>query len=374
MVFFVTTVAFVQTLVVLYLLPLRGNQSRSYPYIRALLGALILHLGIKLYLLGVLHDEFLFGRLNSFTSFSYGPLLLFQFRQSIGKPLHRSTQLLHLIPFLTAFGLYLYCVVTLLPAQNLVLFQTIFSVYKNSVMASWVLYFGYLLWAIWRENRQEVSRLAEVDRWLLLRVSGLFLIALGGSQVFKAGAGWLGVAYESHTFPYLIFGLISFLCLRFFFTQNPVAALPVVVQPAEASPVAPEKEAVSYEKSGLTEGQLAEGWQLLEQVMQRDKLYINPELSLDDLSARVKLPRQHVSQILNQKAERNFFTYVNEYRVGEMQRLMKAKPNGRILELAFRVGFQSKTTLNTYFKKVTGYSPTQYQQFLMAQKPERLRS
>ncbi|MBC7892178.1 MAG: hypothetical protein H7Y12_08205, partial [Sphingobacteriaceae bacterium] len=177
MVFFVTTVAFVQTLVVLYLLPLRGSQSRSYPYIRALLGSLILHLGIKLYLLGVLHDEFLFGRLNSFTSFSYGPLLLFQFRQSIGKPLHRSTQLLHLLPFLMAFGLYLYCVITLMPTLEPAQFERTFTIYKYSVMASWVLYFGYLLWAIWWENRQPVRRLSVADCWLLLRVSALFLIA-----------------------------------------------------------------------------------------------------------------------------------------------------------------------------------------------------
>lgn len=372
MVFFVTTVAFVQTLVVLYLLPLRDSQSRAYPYIRALLLSLILHLGIKLYLLGVLHDEFLFGKLNSFTSFSYGPLLLFQFRQCIGRPLRRSTQLLHLIPFLVAFGLYLYCVVTLLPTNELALFQAIFTVYMYSVMVSFMLYFGYLLWAIQQEKKKPGTPLVAADRRLLVRVSSLFLIALVGSRLFMAGTTWLGISYENHEFPYFIFGLISFLCLRFFFAQPSAGPVPAT---AQTNPfIEPEKEPVAYEKSGLSNAQLTEGWHALEQLMQREKPYVDPDLSLDDLAERLKLSRQHVSQIMNQKAERNFYAYINEYRVAEMKRLMKQKPGGRILEMAFGVGFQSKTTLNTYFKKVTGYSPTQYQQFLTNQRTERLQS
>lgn len=368
MVFFVTTVAFVQTLVVLYLLPLRGSQSRAYPYIRALLLSLILHLGIKLYLLGVLHDAFLFGRLNSFTSFSYGPLLLFQFRQAVGRPLPWRTQLLHLIPFLMAFGLYLYCVVTRLPTHELALFERIFLLYQYSVMASWVVYFGYLLWAV----QGAKDKLPTPYRQLLLQISGLFLTALAGGHFFKAMTETLSIPYEPHIFPYLIFGLVSFLCLRFFFTQPTTHPTPAVT-PVPLSDE-PEREPVAYEKSGLSEAQLTEGWQALERLMQREKPYTNPDLSLDDLAGRLRLSRQHVSQILNQKAERNFYTYINEYRVAEMQRQMKQKPNSRILELAFGVGFQSKTTLNAYFRKVTGYSPTQYQQFLIDQRAEPLKS
>lgn len=380
MVFFITTVAFVQTLVVLYLLPLRGSESRAYPYIRALLLSLILHLGIKLYLLGVLHDEFLFGRLSSFTSFSYGPLLLFQFRQSIGRPLRRSAQLLHLIPFLVAFGLYLYCVVTLLPMHQLNLFKTIFSAYSWSVLTSWVIYFGYLLWAVRRAMFRQ-----QADRQLIGQISGLFLVAYAGGKLFKFIADQLAINYEVHTFPYLVFGLISFLCLRFFFRQSPVDAATPATAPPAMSPsnatadmaqrvlvVEPEKEVGAYGKSGLLSEQIETYWRAMETLMQRDKPYVDPNLSLDDLAERLNISRQHVSQVLNQRAEKNFYAYVNEYRVWEMLRLMKQKPGGRILEMAFQVGFQSKTTLNAYFRKVTGHSPTQYQQALMGRQAESL--
>ncbi|MGA0558178.1 helix-turn-helix domain-containing protein [Larkinella sp. VNQ87] len=368
MVFFVTTVAFVQTLVVLYLLPLRGSQSRNYPYIRVLLLSLILHLGIKMYLLGVLQDAFLFGRLNSFTSFSYGPLLLFQFRQSMGRPLRRSVKMLHLLPFLVAFGLYVYCVVSLLPTAELALFHRIFSVYRYSVMGSCLLYFSYLLWALQRER----DALPPLDRQLMVRVSSLFLVAMLGGHLVNRLAERLAIPYEPHIFPYAMFGLISFLCLRFFFTQ-PSPGLSMAPLPVD-EPEPLEKEPVAYEKSGLSDAQLAEGWQMLEHLMQREKPYTNPDLSLDDLAERLQLSRQHISQILSQKAGRNFYAYINEYRVAEMQRLMREKPAGRILELAFAVGFQSKTTLNAYFRKVTGFSPTEYQQQLRPQRRETVKT
>ncbi len=219
--------------------------------------------------------------------------------------------------------------------------------------------------------RSSLSRAYPYIRALLLSLS-LFLIALLGNQVVKTVTTWLGVPYESPIFAYFIFGLISFLYLRFFFAQpseESILATPEVDPATE-----PEREPITYEKSGLSDTQLAEGWYALEQLMLRDKPYVNPDLSLDDLAERLKLSRQHVSQILNQKSGRNFYAYINEYRVVEMKRLLKQNPSGRILEIAFRVGFQSKTTLNTYFKKVTGYSPTQYQQFLANQRTERLPS
>ncbi|WP_147367934.1 helix-turn-helix domain-containing protein [Fibrisoma montanum] len=358
----VTTFAFVQTLVVLYLLPLRHAQSRDYSYIKALLTLVILHLGIKLYLLGILHDPVLFRRLNSFTTFAYGPLVYFQYRQLLGKPLSRPVHILHLIPFFAAFALYIFSVLTQLPLKNPALFKTIFTPYGNLGVISLLLYHSYLLVML---RRSPIP--SQADQSLLQRISGLFIAAGLTGKGSKLLTEWLQIEWEGHLIPYLIFGLISFVCLRFFFTQKAESA-PTLSEEIAVPSIEENRQAVMYKKSGLTQDQIEEQWQALESLMEREKPYRNPELSLDDLAGRLAISRQHTSQILSVKAGKNFYVYVNEYRVQEMIRLLNQNPRGRrMAELMRQVGFQSKTTFNTYFKAVTGMSPTEYQRLVLSE-------
>ncbi|RIV25505.1 AraC family transcriptional regulator [Fibrisoma montanum] len=361
MLFLVTTFAFVQTCVVLYVLPLRNTQTRNYPYIKALLLLIIIHLGIKLFLLGVLKNGYLFSRLTSFTTFSYGPLLYFQYRQLVGRSLNWKIQLLHLIPFLAAFGLYTFCVITQLPIQKPVVFESMFAWYANGVLVSLIGYSSYMIWLLRRP-----AAVPKDDQRFLLQISGLLIAVVLSGMIIKEVSGTLGYDYDPHFMAYIMLGLVSYRCLRFFFIQS--AATPAgqpddaVSQDVTENQV--NKDGITYEKSGLSTQQVDALFDTMEQFMQRDKPYLEPELSLDELAARLKSTRQHVSQVLNQKARKNFYAYVNEYRVYEMIQLMKQRPDGRILELAFQAGFQSKTTLNSYFKKVTGFNPTEYQQAL----------
>jgi AraC-like DNA-binding protein len=358
MVYLATTFAFVQTLVVLYLLPLRNGSGRDYPYFKTLLVLLILHAGIKLFLLGVLHDEFLFRRMTSFTSFSYGPLLYFQYRRFTRQPLTRPMQLLHLLPFFTGFTLYLSCIITRLPLYNPDLFQSLSGIYVFLLTGSLAGYNGYIWWVVTKR-----VQLPEKERKILQQVSSLFLGIIGVTQLLKYLAAYWQLDFEPHTIAYLVFGIISLLFLRFFFTRPPEKTDTELI-------VREDKETGLYEKSGMTGLQMSEHFAALEQLMQQEKLFLNPELSLEDLAGRLSLPRQYMSQVLNQKARKNFYGYINEYRVKEMVRLMQQEPDGRILEMALRVGFHSKTTLNTYFKKVTGLSPSQYLVFLSEKKSE----
>jgi AraC-like DNA-binding protein len=101
------------------------------------------------------------------------------------------------------------------------------------------------------------------------------------------------------------------------------------------------------------------------QYMQTQRPYFNPEISLSELSNNLTIPGRILSQIINEKAGQNFFDFINRYRVEECKRLLKEKTRNEknISEIFYSVGFNSKSTFNTSFKKFTGYTPSEYRAF-----------
>jgi len=97
-------------------------------------------------------------------------------------------------------------------------------------------------------------------------------------------------------------------------------------------------------------------------IMEVDKLYQNPNLSMSILSEKSGLSNGYVSQIINQKRKQNFFDFINSYRVEDVKRkIVDPKyEHYTLLGLAQDAGFKSKSTFNAVFKKMTGKTPSQY--------------
>ncbi len=72
-------------------------------------------------------------------------------------------------------------------------------------------------------------------------------------------------------------------------------------------------------------------------------------------------PRQ-LSQVINSTFRKNFFDFINQYRIEEARQLFSdpAQASKTILEILYQVGYNSKSAFNTAFKKQTGQTPTQY--------------
>ncbi len=109
---------------------------------------------------------------------------------------------------------------------------------------------------------------------------------------------------------------------------------------------------------------------LLEQFklfMETEKPFLDSELNLQKLSEQIGVPAYRLSQMMNSHLHQNFFDVINQYRVEEWKRLMSEGPtSGTIQELAFQVGFNSKSSFNTAFKKHTGRTPSEYRAELRA--------
>ncbi len=122
------------------------------------------------------------------------------------------------------------------------------------------------------------------------------------------------------------------------------------------------QERSKYEKCLLEPNQAKIYTKKLLQVMETQKPYLDPNLSLASLAKIVGIQRHFISQVLNIELQKNFWDFIKEYRVEEAKRILDDPRNAdlSILQVAFDVGFNSNVTFSQAFKKQTGVSPSKY--------------
>ncbi|MCK9452098.1 MAG: helix-turn-helix domain-containing protein [Bacteroidales bacterium] len=100
----------------------------------------------------------------------------------------------------------------------------------------------------------------------------------------------------------------------------------------------------------------------VKRLMETEKPYMDADLTLPGLAAKLQIPSHHLSRVINEKFSLNFFDFINQYRIEEVKSKM-ARPefdNLSILGIAFESGFNTKSAFNRVFKKMTGITPSEY--------------
>ena len=120
-----------------------------------------------------------------------------------------------------------------------------------------------------------------------------------------------------------------------------------------------------YETSALTAEATREIWARLEQVMRDQEPYLDSKLRIADLARLLEIPPHYLSQVINRVSGRNFFEFVNQYRV-ERAKALLAGGNMPASSVAFEAGFNSNSAFYRQFKKDTGTTPRQFQRQLNA--------
>ena len=142
--------------------------------------------------------------------------------------------------------------------------------------------------------------------------------------------------------------------------------------PQETGIDEPSPESVKkYRKSSLSSVQSESIHQRLLQLMEKEKPFLDPELTLHSLSERLGVSPNHLSQVINGRLNRSFFDFVNENRVQEAIRLLADPESTRlsVLGIALDSGFNSKSAFYTAFRKHAGMTPTRYKEQLLADSP-----
>ncbi|GAB3010877.1 helix-turn-helix transcriptional regulator [Spirosoma pulveris] len=180
-----------------------------------------------------------------------------------------------------------------------------------------------------------------------------FLIVLVKPQFYNDVGDYLLATYMAATIY-----ATSFLVMRGsdFFLDIPPPELTAV---ANESLAEPKKK---YEKSALSEEVEDAVLNKLARLLETEKPYLDSDLSLPKLAARLDTSPHHLSQLLNDRLGQTFFDWLATYRIAEARQLLSgpATSHLKIDEISERVGYNSPSAFHTAFKRLTNQTPAQF--------------
>ncbi|RIV71950.1 AraC family transcriptional regulator [Flagellimonas aequoris] len=118
-----------------------------------------------------------------------------------------------------------------------------------------------------------------------------------------------------------------------------------------------------YDKVGWVKSESSKEVLLeLQKLMSEQKLFKDSSLNLKRLADELHMAEHTLSKILKDSYNLTYSQYISFQRLEEAKKLLiQSRDNGaRINEIMFEVGFNSKSAFNTWFKKRTGFTPTEF--------------
>lgn len=350
-----------QTGVTIYLFNILRPKDKFEKALNAFLVILFIHLVIKLSLLVVLKNNFLYNNNSTGFGAAYGPLLYLATLFFISPEVRLRTIVLHMAP---------------LPLFTLVFFvnsagylrgfispgfiNTYSFIYQLCSTASLIIY-PLVSWQLLnKQERQDdpasLHKLKLLDAIIHILLTGMLLGLFFILSYYMKTGKW---DLNPWVLPYICFLVLLVLILRYKMeTALPFQKIQETVKANVTASAIPDRH---YKKSALDETRMDTYETSIRAFMEKSKIYLEAEISLEDLSERSNIPKHHITQLLNEHLHKNFYTFINEYRIQEA--LTKLKDPGldiNILSLAYDCGFNSKSSFNNYFKKITGLTPSGY--------------
>lgn len=198
-------------------------------------------------------------------------------------------------------------------------------------------------------------------RYVLIGMGVVWIVVIASSIMDLVGpTGELGnqMTYTAVVFAIFFLGYFG-IKQHAIYVQSP--AIPVT-QPSKSQPSSEESETDRYKNSGLKKAAAEQYLRTLLEHMEKDRPYLNGKLSLKDVAQHLEISINHLSQVINEQLHKSFFDFVNTYRVEEVKRLLDESKHEQLtlLAVAYDSGFNSKSSFNGTFKKITGATPSQY--------------
>lgn len=290
----------------------------------------------------------------------YGPLCYFLFYTVSLKVLSKQRVLLHIAPFL--FWLLIYLLIIASKTFHLKYFTIADKWLYICIPVSLIGYTGVLLLY---KNTEDKKIIREGKKLVLLILLLVFVVGILITSTTYAG---IVSGKEVDVVPIrIILYLVMFTIIALAFRYNASRIINGNQQEAKVQELLEKPKYQPYHKSALPEELLSDYQQKLETMMLEHKSYLDPELTLEKLAALMGIPKHYLTQVLNLRVGKNFYQYINVFRVLQSCELLK-EGNGdfKLEEIAFQSGFNSKTSFNRYFKIQIGCTPSEYKERISA--------
>ncbi|MBS1597692.1 MAG: AraC family transcriptional regulator [Bacteroidetes bacterium] len=280
---------------------------------------------------------------------------------------------LHLVPFLIFFGLIL--------SGQIYNSETSYFTVKVESIVKFISILAYLLAIIfsllkYRRHVEDIFSNAEKKYLDWLWSLSLAILALWIIGIISTVRGWIGtvsppvgdgpVLKYSTDFFIVLMSYFGFRQSAIFEQSNRTAQVPDELNSLDqlTSEVfdVEKKDSPKYLKSGLNVSRSKEIHVELLRLMEFEKPYMDEELTLFSLAGIMKIPPNHLSQVINTYEHRNFFDFINYHRVEEIKKIIHSDKykNYSLLGIGFECGFNSKAAFNRAFKKFVGQTPSEF--------------
>jgi len=219
---------------------------------------------------------------------------------------------------------------------------------------------GYTIFALYYLLRKEEKAFfwtKDIKRWLINFSIGMLIIAVMefclSLMEFFSSPSLLSDPTLLSELPFNLIHKLTLLSFIFWVSINAFKQY----YPLQIFTSKPSKQAVS-----IAEKELSELLDKLESLMTKDKVFLNPDLSLELLSKYLEVSEKHCSYILSKGMEMNFNQYVNNFRIAAFKERIKEGQNKTftLTSIAYDCGFNSKSTFNRVFKSTCGVTPSEF--------------
>lgn len=363
------------------ILGLRKNNTRANKILALIIvlpaGAFFTNLLVYLDQIGTM---FILVYFNVAISLLFGPSLLYYFNLMLGrKVVFQNKQVLHLVPSLVV-GIIGLSLISLNTQERDALLDRIragtddMSNILSLVLLIHILSYLFMSWKMQQQHFKDVTSFYTDLEHTKYRWVKLFISSLIGINVLFILCYLLPALFAPHLMmytdlmvtPFLTFLIYLFIMITGFnnqavFSDTEYTAYANGLVPFNAY-VKETEEGKKYGNAALKEEVLTDIEERLQKILKEQKPYLDKELSINKLSESIGISSHQLSQFINRTYEKNFYDFVNFYRVEETKSLLIDPSNGhfKIEAIGEAAGFNSRATFFSVFKKVTGMTPSAF--------------
>lgn len=345
--------------------------NSAYIFLLLYLGVILLQITLK-----VMSKVWLMSNWSLLYAFShylpilYGPLIYLFVKHLLQKQSFRFKETLHFLPAALLFGTIAIGKMYTLPA--VVDFAFSYPAPRFVLLLASVFAYHWMAYQTWKKHQLSMKHfLSDAASAQMTWIKELVIVSAITCTAVVSALFLLYIHYPSgHQYRYG-FAALSVCIYWFSYTALTKPAVFSVIkgyagQNADNDYHLPQlkvyKPVNKYANSALSHEDANQICRALEKLMTEKKLFLQPDLTINQLADALHCSRHHLSQVLNDNLRQSYYDYINSMRIEEAKRLLNDANHRqfKIASIAYDSGFNSLSTFNDVFKKQTGKTPSDY--------------
>lgn len=357
-------------LFLLFLFRKKLHQS-GYIFLLLYLGVMLLQLTLKVMnKLWLMDNWSLLYSLSHYMPLLYGPLAYLFVKDCVERKPFNLKNLLHFLPFLFILLVTGMSIYEMIPADFGIIFYN--PHIRLSILSLTLITYHILAFRTWQKHRLSLhNHFSDTSRFQMNWLRNFVLLSFAVCTLVVAALYLLYINYPSgHEYRYGFAGLTVFIYWISYTALKQPAIFSVIKGYGEMThdhipKLVVHRPVKKYASSTMTANEKKRICEALDVIIKRDKIYLDAGVTIDQLAKKVSCTRHSLSQVLNECLQQSFYDFINYHRVEESKMLLadEGRKDHKIAFIGYDAGFNSLSTFNEVFKKLSGCTPSQFRRY-----------